>query len=94
MAGVKQKLRDEGLKLGMKAMSKLMEDPDRAQKLMTAVQKVQDGKQSLDETTARLRNTAGLPSREDFKTMGKRVGKLRRDVRKLASQLDGVLQTL
>ncbi len=91
MAGVKERIREEGLKLGMKAVGALMEDPDRAQKVMTAVQKVQEGRQTLDETTARLRNLADLPSREDFKDMGKRVGKLKRDVRKLQGTLEALL---
>lgn len=91
---VTQRLKDEGIKLGMKAVSKIMEDPDRAEKLMTAVQKVQAGRQSLDEATARLRNMAELPSREDFKEMGKRVGKLRREVRKLQSRLESLEEQL
>jgi hypothetical protein len=94
MAKVSERIRDEGLKLGMKAVSKLMEDPDRAQKVMTAVQKVQQGKQTLDEATARLRNMADLPSREDFKEMGKRIGKLRRDVRKLQSSLESLVERI
>ncbi|MEW5853222.1 MAG: hypothetical protein AB2A00_30860 [Myxococcota bacterium] len=92
--GVKDRIRDEGLKLGMKAVSKLMEDPDRAQMVMGAVQKVQQGKESLDDVTGRLRNLADLPSRDDFKELGKLVGKLRREVRKLKSQLDDVAEKL
>lgn len=91
MAGVKERIRDEGLKIGMKAMGKIMEDPNRAQKVMDAMQKVQAGRQSLDETTARLRNLADLPSREDFKAMGKRVGKLKREVRRLQGILEELL---
>ena len=94
MAKMTDRIRDEGLKLGMKAVSKIMESPERAQKLMTAVQKVQSGKETLDQTTARLRNVVDLPSREDFKELGKRLGKLRREVRKLHSQLEGVVEKM
>ena len=91
MTGVKQRIRDESLKLGMKAVGKIMEDPERAQTVMNAVQKVQAGRQSLDETTARLRNLADLPSRDDFKSMGKRVGKLKREVRRLQGMLEEMM---
>lgn len=90
MAKLTRKMRDEMLKLGMKGMSRLLEDPDRAQKVMTAVQKVQSGRESLDETTARIRNMANVPSREDFKAMGKRVGKLKREIRRLQGQLESL----
>lgn len=94
MAGMKERIREESMKFGMKAMSKLMEDPERAEKVISAVQKVQTGRAQLDETTAKLRNLADLPSREDFKAMGKRVGKMRREMRKLTHQLEGILEAL
>ena len=45
------KMKKEGLRYGMKAVGKLMEDPERATKLMKAVEQVQKGKEVVDDTT-------------------------------------------
>lgn len=94
MAKVSERIREEGLKLGMKAVSRLLEDPSRAQKVMTAVQKVQEGRQTLDETAGKVRHAVDLPSKEDFKDMGKRLGKLKREVRSLHSRVEAVVARL
>jgi hypothetical protein len=88
------KVRAEGLKLGMKAMAALMDNPGRAQKVVDAVAAVQENREVLDGAAARLLNLADLPSREDFKAMGKRVGKLKRDVRRLQGQVESMLEKL
>lgn len=92
--GLKDRIRDEGLKIGMKAVSKLMEDPQRAQRVMDAVQKVHSSKESLEGVTGRLRNLADLPSRTDFQELGKMVGRLRREVKKLKGRLEDLSERL
>jgi uncharacterized protein Yka (UPF0111/DUF47 family) len=87
MSSLKDKMRSEGIKFGMKAMSKVMESPDRAQKVMQAVETVQRSSERLEETAGRIRNLSQLPSREDVRELGRYAGRLRRQVRKMMSEV-------
>ena len=69
--GISDKVKSEGMKLGMKAVGKLMEDPERATKLMKAVEQVQKGKEAVDETTHRLLNLGQLAAASDLKEIGR-----------------------
>lgn len=85
---ISKRVKTEGLKLGMKAMSKLMESPDRAEKMMKAVEMVQRSKESVDETAARLLNMGQLPSKEDVRELSRQAGRLRRQTKKILAALD------
>ena len=86
MAGIK----DRGIKLGMKAVGKLLEKPERADSVMRAVQKVQGAREKVDATTARLLNLSNIPSREDIKGLSRRIGKLRRQGKKILASIDDI----
>lgn len=92
--GVGERIRDEGLKLGMKAVSLLVVDPARAEVLVGALHKVQAGRDNLEQVTGRLRNLAVLPSRTDLQDLGKRVGRLRREAKKLKGRLEDLADRL
>lgn len=81
-------LKEKGVRMGMKAMGKLMEDPTRAERLMKAVQQVQKGREVVDDTAARLLNLTQLPSKNDMKELGRQAGRLRREARKILAELD------
>lgn len=85
---ISKRVKSESLKLGMKAMSKLMESPDRAEKMMKAVEMVQRSKESVDETAARLLNMGQLPSKEDVRELSRQAGRLRRQTKKIMAALD------
>jgi hypothetical protein len=85
---VSKKLKSEGMKLGMKAMSKLMEDQQRAEKVMKAVETVQRSRERVDETAARLLNMGQLPSKEDVRELSRQAGRLRRETKKILAALD------
>jgi hypothetical protein len=85
---VSKKIKSEGMKLGMKAMSKLMESPDRAEKVMKAVEQVQRSRERVDETAARLLNLSQLPSKEDIRDLSRQAGRLRRETKKILAALD------
>lgn len=91
---IKDKVKSEGLKMGMKAMGKIMESPDRAEKVMKAVQGVQQARERVDETTAKLLNAGQLPSREDVKDLARQAGKLRRQSKKVIALLDDIDEVL
>lgn len=81
-------IKEKGMQLGMKAMGKLMESPERAEKVMKAVQSVQKGREVVDETAARLLNLSQLPSKSDLKELGRQAGRLRREAKKILAELD------
>jgi hypothetical protein len=85
-----KKMTSEGLKLGMKAVGKLMEDPERATKVMRAVETVQKGKEAVDETTHRLLNLGQLAAAADVKELSREAGRLKRELKKALSILDDI----
>lgn len=88
--GLSDKVKKEGMKLGMKAVGKLMEDPDRATKLMKAVESVQKGKEAVDETTHRLLNLGQFAAASDLKEVSRQAGKVKRELKKVLAQLDDI----
>ena len=88
--GIGDNVKSEGMKLGMKAVGKLMEDPDRATKLMKAVEQVQKGKEAVDETTHRLLNFGQLAAASDLKEVSRQAGKVKRELKKILAQLDDI----
>ena len=86
--GLKDRVRGEGMKLGFKAVSKIMESPDRAERVMKAVGRANDARESMESAASRLLNLGQLPSREDFKALSKQAGRLKRQTRKINAKLD------
>jgi hypothetical protein len=83
-------LKDKGMQLGMKAMGKLMESPERAEKVMKAVQQVQKGREAVDEAAARMLNLGQLPAKSDMKDLGRQAGRLKREAKKILALLDDI----
>lgn len=83
-------IKDKGVAFGMKAMGKLMEKPERAERLMKAVQKVQQGREVVDEAAARVLNLSQLPAKSDMKELGRQAGKLRREAKKILALIDEI----
>lgn len=87
---ISKKMKSEGLKFGMKAVGKLMEDPDRATRLMKAVEQVQKGKEAVDETTHRLLNFGQVAAAADIKQLSRDAGKLKRQLKKALAVVDDI----
>jgi hypothetical protein len=83
-------LKDKGVQLGMKAMGKLMDDPARAERVMKAVQKVQQGREKVDEAAARMLNLSQLPAKSDLKDLSRQAGRLKREAKKILALLDEI----
>jgi hypothetical protein len=88
--GIGDKMKSEGMRLGMKAVGKLMEDPDRATKLMKAVEQVQKGKEAVDETTHRLLNLGQVAAASDVKELSREAGRVKRELKKALALLDDI----
>ena len=83
-------LKDKGMQLGMKAVGKLMESPERAERVMKAVQSVQQGREKIDEAAARVLNLSQLPAKSDMKDLGRQAGRLKREAKKILALLDEI----
>jgi hypothetical protein len=85
-------LRERAAGLGMKAMTKLFEDPKRAEAIAAAIGGLQKAKAAIDDAQEKALRAAGLVTREDFKGAGKRLSALKRRCRELAEELDQLLE--
>jgi hypothetical protein len=85
-------LRERAAGLGMKALTKLFEDPKRAEAIAAAIGGLQKAKAAIDEAQEKALRAAGLVTREDFKGAGKRLSALKRRCRELAEELDQLLE--
>ena len=83
-------VRERAAALGMKAMGKLFEDPKRAESIGRAIAGLQQAKLALDEAQEKALKAAGLPTRDDFKSAGKRISALKRRCNELARDLDAL----
>lgn len=91
---ISDKVRSEGFKLGMRAVGKLMESPERAQKVMKAVETVQRSRERVDETTHRILNLGQIAARDDLKELSRQAGRLRRQAKKIMAALDDLEEGL
>jgi polyhydroxyalkanoate synthesis regulator phasin len=89
---VAKTVRERAAELGMKAMSKFFEDPKRAEAIAKAIGGLQQAKAAIDEAQEKALRAAGLVTREDFKSAGKRLSALKRRVRDLADELDSLVR--
>ena len=84
-------LRERATELGMKVAAKVFEDPSRAEAIASAIGGLQKAKAALDEAQEKALRAAGLVTREDFKSAGKRLSQLKRRCAELADELDQLL---
>jgi len=84
-------LRERATELGMKVAAKVFEDPRRAEAIASAIGGLQKAKATLDEAQEKALRAAGLVTREDFKSAGKRLSQLKRRCAELADELDQLL---
>jgi hypothetical protein len=88
---VAKTLRERATELGMKVMGKVLEDPQRADAIASAIGSLQKAKTALDGAQEKALRAAGLVTREDFKSAGKRLSQLKRRCAELADELDQLL---
>lgn len=89
-AGKPRSFKKKGLALGLKVASRVLDDPDRAKRVMEVVSQVQRGKARLDQTAQRVLNAGNIPSLEDLERIGRHVGALRREMRRLKTRLEAI----
>jgi len=84
-------LRERATEVGMKVVGKVFEDPKRAEAIASAIGGLQKAKAALDDAQEKARRAAGLVTRQDFKSAGKRLSQLQRRCAELTEELDQLL---
>jgi anion-transporting ArsA/GET3 family ATPase len=86
--GVRDLLLAEGARLLSRTAGAVLSDPRGQQILATAVGAAQRGKERLEKVQDRLLHALGLPVKEDYDDLVKRLVRLKRRVRELSEQLE------
>jgi hypothetical protein len=86
--GLPHLLLAEGARLLSRTAGAVLSDPRGQQILATAVGAAQRGKERLEEVQDQLLHALGLPTREDYDDLVKRLARLKRRVRELSEQLE------
>lgn len=84
-------LRERATEIGMKAVGKVFEDPKRAEAIASAIGGLQRARAALEQAQEKARRAAGLVTRQDFKSAGKRLSQLQRRCAELTEELDQLL---
>lgn len=84
-------LRERATEVGMRVVGKVFEDPKRAEAIASAIGGLQRAKAALEEAQEKARRAAGLVTRQDFKSAGKRLSQLQRRCAELTQELDELL---
>ena len=84
-------LRERATAVGMRVIGKLFEDPKRAEAIAAAIGRLQKAKAALDGAQEKARRAAGLVTRQDFKSAGKRLSQLQRRCAEMTEELDQLL---
>ena len=84
-------MRERASDFGMKVVAKVFEDPKRAEAIASAIGGLQRAKVALSGAQEKARRAAGLVTREDFKSAGKRLSQLQRRCAELTEELDQLL---
>jgi hypothetical protein len=67
---------------------------DGAEKLMKAVQRVQQGREKVDDAAAALLNLGQLPAASDIKELSRQAGRLKREAKRVLALLDELEEKL
>lgn len=92
--GLVDTLFSKGSDIAGKAMQKLFEDEQRAQRIAEVVGMVQRGRKALDDAQESALKNLGVVSSGDMKAAGKRLAQLRKSARALDEKLSAVKKKL
>ena len=81
-------VKDRATELGMRLLNEVMSDPEKAQRLMQAVQTVQEGRERVRHAEQAALHVVGLATQEDVARLGRRLSEVRRRLRQLSKRLD------
>ena len=85
---LRNELKKRALNLSQKAMEKLMADEKRAMQLVSAIGRVQKGKQAMDKAQEDVMRQLNFATKGDYKAVGKKLSSLKRRLRELDEKLE------
>jgi hypothetical protein len=86
--GLRDRLRKRALSLGNKAITALMADEKRAQRLANAFSTAQRGKEALDKAQGQLLHTLGFASKDDYAELVRAATSLADRLSELEKKID------
>lgn len=86
--GFRGALLDVGTRLVARATEKVLSDPRGQDAVARAVGLAQRGKKRVEEVQEKLMSAAGIPGRQDYEELAKRLARIKRKARELAGKLD------
>ena len=81
-------LLDAGARLVARAAEKVLSDPRGQEAVARAVGLAQRGKKRVEEVQEKLMAAAGIPGRQDYEELAKRLARIKRKARDLAGKLE------
>jgi hypothetical protein len=86
--GFKDLLVDAAARAVARTADRVMSDPRGQEAVARAVGLAQRGKQRLEEAQQRVMAAAGIPGRQDYDDLAKRLARIKRKARDLAKRID------
>lgn len=86
--GLKDLVLDAGARLVARTAERVLADPRGQEALARAVGLAQKGKQRVEEVQQRLMTAAGIPGRQDYDDLARRVARIKRKARDLARRIE------
>ena len=86
--GIRGALLEAGTRLVARAAEKVLADPRGQEAVARAVGFAQRGRRRVEEVQEKLMSVAGIPGRQDYDDLAKRLARIKRKARELAGKLD------
>lgn len=86
--GIRGALLEVGTRLVARATEKVLSDPRGQDAVARAVGFAQRGRRRVEEVQEKLMSAAGIPGRQDYEDLAKRLARIKRKARELAGKLD------
>lgn len=86
--GLRGALLDAGTRLVARTAERVLADPRGQEAIARAVGIAQRGRKRIEEVQERLLAAAGIPGRQDYEDLARRLARIKRKARDLAGKLD------
>ncbi|WP_242393894.1 hypothetical protein [Anaeromyxobacter oryzisoli] len=86
--GIAGALFETGTRFASRAVETVMKDPRGQEAVARAVGLAQRGRRRVEELQERVMEAAGIPNRQDYQDLAKRLARIKRKARELAEKVD------
>ena len=85
--GIASRLKERALGFGQRALERLFADEKRAQRVVQAIGKAQQAKNSIDSTQRVVMHQLNFATKQDFKDLGRQLSSLKKRLRSIDDKL-------